>query len=93
MSTGLLEVTIDERPVFEEVDAEIVVVAGCALGFVSTRCPPHVLHIEENSSLDKAGIEMDDILYMVGDSVCSSPHVLHIVENAKNIFGKKWETW
>ena len=60
-----LQVSISESPAFEEVDAEIVVVAGCALGFVSSTCPPHVLHIEAESPLEIAGIGQDDILYKV----------------------------
>lgn len=32
---GLMEVLISEKASIEEVDQEIVVVAGCALGFVS----------------------------------------------------------
>ncbi len=32
---GLMDVIIAEKPNIEEVDQEIVVVAGCALGFVS----------------------------------------------------------
>ncbi len=27
--------------------------------------PPHVLHVEEGSALEKSGINMDDILYRV----------------------------
>ncbi|CAD7941582.1 unnamed protein product [Amoebophrya sp. A120] len=68
-----LDVTIHEKPVFEEVDAEIVVIAGCALGFVSKSCPPHVLHIEKSSDLDRNGIQMDDILYRVNGVDVGNP--------------------
>ncbi|CAD7929483.1 unnamed protein product [Amoebophrya sp. A25] len=68
-----VEVRINEKPVFEEVDAEIVVIAGCALGFVSTTSPPHVLHIESGSILDKHGIGMDDILLRVNGTNVGNP--------------------
>ena len=62
---NLLHVTITENPCYEPVDEEIVVVSGCALGFVAANSPPHVLHIEEHSPLESAGVNQDDILYMV----------------------------
>ena len=54
-----------QKPTIEEVDSEITVVGGCAIGFVSETSPPHVLHVEPGSEMEKGGVKMDDILYKV----------------------------
>eukprot|EP00439_Symbiodinium_sp_Y106_P034994 s4598_g4.t1 len=49
----------------DEVDAEIVVVAGCALGFVAPGQPPHVLHVDPDTETAKHGIQSDDLLLSI----------------------------
>lgn len=49
----------------EVVDTEIVVVGGCALGFVSEGQPPHVLHVDPGTDLANHGIQADDVLALI----------------------------
>jgi len=48
----------------DEVDAEIVVVEGCALGFVAPGQPPHVLHVDPGQPA-KFGVQSDDLLLSI----------------------------
>jgi len=62
----MIHVTVRDCTI-EEVDSEICVVAGCALGFVAPHAPPHVLHVEDNSVIAREGVEMDDVLSHIND--------------------------
>jgi hypothetical protein len=44
------------------------VLEGSALGFVVSGQAPHVLHVEENTVLQQAGVQPDDMLYKVNDT-------------------------
>lgn len=60
-----MQVTLSQPVALEEVDAEIVVVAGCALGFVAPGQPPHVLHVDVGTDMARHGIQSDDLLVSI----------------------------
>lgn len=59
-----MQVTLTQPVAVDEVDAEIVVVEGCALGFVAPGQPPHVLHVDPGQPL-KCGVQSDDLLLSI----------------------------
>lgn len=63
----------DDASALEEVDEEIAVIAGCALGFVSQNSPPHVLHVEADSILEQNGVQTDDVLWKVNGRDVGNP--------------------
>jgi hypothetical protein len=60
-----MEVNLTQPVSVEEVDDEIVVVAGCALGFVAPKQPPHVLHVDPGTETASYGIQSDDLLVSI----------------------------
>ncbi|CAJ1372454.1 unnamed protein product [Effrenium voratum] len=59
-----MRVTLTQPISVDEVDAEIVVVDGCALGFVSPGQAPHVLHVDPGEPA-KFGVQSDDLLLSI----------------------------
>lgn len=59
-----MQVTLTQPVAVDEVDAEIVVVEGCALGFVAPGQPPHVLHVDPGQPA-KYGVQSDDLLLSI----------------------------
>lgn len=59
-----MQVTLTQPVEVDEVDAEIVVVEGCALGFVAPGQPPHVLHVDPGQPA-KYGVQSDDLLLSI----------------------------
>jgi len=60
-----IQVNLKQPVILEEVDSEILVVAGCALGFVAPRQPPHVLHVDDGTEMSSYGVKGDDLLVLV----------------------------
>jgi len=60
-----MQVTLNKPVSLEEVDTEIVVVAGCALGFVAMNQPPHVLHVDPGTEMASHGVQNDDLLVSI----------------------------
>jgi len=58
-------VELSQSARFEELDDEIVVLAGCALGFMGQGQPPHVLMVDDGTQIAHAGVQSDDILVKV----------------------------
>mmetsp|Transcript_101245 Transcript_101245/g.179867 ORF Transcript_101245/g.179867 Transcript_101245/m.179867 type:complete len:812 (+) Transcript_101245:125-2560(+) len=67
-----MQVTLSQPVAVEEVDAEIVVVEGCALGFVAPGQPPHVLHVDPDTETAGHGIQSDDLLVSIDGNDTSS---------------------
>merc|ERR1719210_1978930 len=61
----MIEVTLAQPVRIEAVDPEILVVAGCALGFVAPQQPPHVLHVEDGTEMATHGVQSDDLLIRI----------------------------
>jgi len=57
-----MQVTLNKPVSLEEVDTEIIVIAGCALGFVAQNQPPHVLHVDPGTEMANHGVQSDDLL-------------------------------
>mmetsp|Transcript_34921 Transcript_34921/g.96436 ORF Transcript_34921/g.96436 Transcript_34921/m.96436 type:complete len:660 (-) Transcript_34921:120-2099(-) len=62
---NLAQVQLQQPATVEEVDDEIIIVSGCALGLVGAGQPPHVLQVGEGTEVDKLGIIIDDYLVAV----------------------------
>eukprot|EP00425_Heterocapsa_triquetra_P013056 CAMPEP_0195127702 /NCGR_PEP_ID=MMETSP0448-20130528/137565_1 /TAXON_ID=66468 /ORGANISM="Heterocapsa triquestra, Strain CCMP 448" /LENGTH=83 /DNA_ID=CAMNT_0040165461 /DNA_START=27 /DNA_END=274 /DNA_ORIENTATION=+ len=60
-----MKVTLKAPVQIEEVDAEIIVVAGCALGFVAANQPPHVLHVDPGTEMAVHAVSSDDLLVSI----------------------------
>lgn len=65
MLGAMIHVKLSTKATIENVDSEIVVVAGCALGLVAPRQPPHVLHVDPESEMVSSGVVSDDLLVSV----------------------------
>eukprot|EP00929_Paragymnodinium_shiwhaense_P113840 TRINITY_DN82128_c0_g1_i1.p1 TRINITY_DN82128_c0_g1~~TRINITY_DN82128_c0_g1_i1.p1 ORF type:complete len:767 (-),score=233.47 TRINITY_DN82128_c0_g1_i1:116-2416(-) len=61
----MVEVVLPQPVPLDEVDQEIIVLAGCALGFVAAGQPPHVLHVDPDTEMEKRGIRSDDLLVSI----------------------------
>jgi len=57
-----MQVALKKPVELDEVDTEIVVVSGCALGFVAPGQPLHVLHVDPGTEMATHGVSNDDLL-------------------------------
>eukprot|EP00929_Paragymnodinium_shiwhaense_P048390 TRINITY_DN24471_c0_g3_i2.p1 TRINITY_DN24471_c0_g3~~TRINITY_DN24471_c0_g3_i2.p1 ORF type:complete len:783 (+),score=240.41 TRINITY_DN24471_c0_g3_i2:237-2585(+) len=60
----LIRIEPQQPPSFQEVDSEIVMVCGVALGLVDANQPPHVLQVSDGE-VKVAGVQQDDRLVRV----------------------------
>lgn len=80
-----MQVTLTQPVAVDEVDAEIVVVEGCALGFVAPGQPPHVLHVDPGQPA-KHGVQSDDLLLSIDGQLTaqlSQEKVAELLRSAK----------
>lgn len=61
----MIQVTLKQPVVIDEVDAEIIIVAGCAFGFVAPQQPMHVLNVDPGTEMSSHGIKSDDLLVAI----------------------------